>query len=443
LIGLEGAEKMMGSTSYRLGIAALVGGLAAGCACAQNSNLPDAQVESNVLRALASAPELSTQNIQSSTVYGVVTLTGNVHDESLRVRAENLAARAVGVKKVVDDLAVGDTPAVAADAGAQGSPDGSAVPNAADNSQPPAGVLQSDGTYAPALPPDQGSQATGMSQSQPGEPPAPPQAAPAYGQNQPPAYNQGYGQQAPPPPADGRRPMYSYAPPQGAPIQGGQQAGHQVTVPAGVTLQIRINRGLDSNHAQAGTTFDGTVLNDVIAGGAVAIPRGAQVQGTVVDAKAAGIFKGQGQLALEITGLTLGGQNYPLTSAVWHREGADKSVTTVNSTLGLSALGAVLGAVAGGGTGAAIGAGVGGATGLAGSAASPSGQIIVPPESVLTFETAQPITVTTVSQQEMQRLAYAAGPPPVQRVVRPRPYPYPYPYYGPAYYGPGYYYGPR
>ena len=75
-------------------------------ACAQNRSktLPDAQIESNVLRALASAPELSTQNIQSSTVYGTVTLTGNVHDEDMRTTAENLVARAQGVKKVVDEL---------------------------------------------------------------------------------------------------------------------------------------------------------------------------------------------------------------------------------------------------------------------------------------------------------------------------------------------------
>ena len=84
------------------------------------STLPDAQVESNVLRALASAPELSTQNIQTATVYGTVTLTGNIHDEALRTQAENLAARAQGVKKVVDELTLGDTPAVAtADPAAQ------------------------------------------------------------------------------------------------------------------------------------------------------------------------------------------------------------------------------------------------------------------------------------------------------------------------------------
>ena len=217
------------------------------------AKLPDAQVEANVLRALAGAPELSTQNIQTSTVYGTVTLTGNVHDETLRTKAENLAARAPGVKKVVDELTLGDTPAPAADAAAPAQPSPSDQPDTPQAGQP---VLLSDGTYGPA--PD-------GSGAQPAPAPQDAQAAP-NGDMQP---NQ---QQGPPP----RQPLYqkNYAP-NNAPIPGGQQAGMDVVVPAGSMLRIRINRGLDSNHIQPGATFDGIVLTDVIAGGAVAIPRGA------------------------------------------------------------------------------------------------------------------------------------------------------------------------
>ena len=197
-------------------------------------------------------------------------------------------------------------------------------------------------------------------------------------------------------------------------------------------LRIRINRGLDSNHIQPGTAFDGIVLTDVIAGGAVAIPRGAAVTGIVVDAKKAGVFKGEGELSLQINSLTLGGNVYPLSTDVWARNGRDKTTGTVNNTVATSAVGAVLGAIVDGGRGAAIGAGVGAGAGLAGSAASPRGQIIVPPESVLTFTTAAPTPIKTVSEQEMSRLAYAAGPQRPAYPPRPR-------YYGPAYgpYGPG------
>ena len=398
------------------GGAILAGGLVLSAPAQDKSMLPDAQVEANVLRALAGAPELSTQNIQSSTVYGTVTLKGNVHDEAMRTQAENLAARAQGVKKVVDKLTLGDTPASIASANEQAGEAALNEPDPEQGNQPQGQVLQSDGTYAPAAPSDQG--------------PPPPQNT--YPQNGSQNASQPYGPSAPPP---ARQPMYQrYAPPPG--VQGGQVAGQDVTVPAGAVLRIRINRGLDSQHIQPGTAFDGTVLTDVVAGGAVAIPRGATVQGTVVDAKKAGVFKGEGQLGLQLTSVTLGGAIYPVSTEVWQREGRDKTTGTVNNTVGMSALGAIIGAVAGGGQGAAIGAGVGGAAGLAGSAATPRGQIIIPPESVLTFRTAQPAAVKTVSEAEMARLSYSAGP---QLPQGPPPYPRRVRYYSPYY---GYYYGP-
>ncbi len=389
---------------------ALAGGLAMGAtAFAQSSTtLPDAQIESNVLKALASAPELSTQNIQTSTVYGTVTLSGNVHDEALRTKAENLAARAQGVKKVVDQLTLGDTPAPTdqAPADQQGAPQ---QPDPGQGNQP---VLQSDGTYAPA-PDGSGSQPAPQDAQNNGAPPPPA------------GYQTGYQ------PQPGRQPLSNqYAPPPG--VTGGQQAGMPVTVPAGAVLRIRINRGLDSQHVEPGTSFDGTVLTDVVAENAVAIPRGATVSGVVVDAKKVGVFKGQGELSLQLKTVTLGGAVYPVETDVWARNGRDKTAGTVNNTVGTSAVGALFGAIVGGGTGAAIGAGVGAGAGLANSAASPRGQIVVPPESVLTFRTAAPVGVKTVSEQEMARLSYSAGP---QTAPQPRMRRYYSPYYG-------YYYAP-
>lgn len=476
------------------GNAALLGGLGfmllpgTGVFAQTTSSMSDAQVEANVLKALAAAPELSTQNIQSSTVYGTVTLTGNVADEAIRTRAENLVARAQGVQKVVDELTLGATPATEA---------GADVPQQGqDNGQQP--VLQSDGTYAPPMPSQpaspyagsdgsaqpppgyiNGQQAYGQGSAQPtpegsqtpyAQPGAP---QPGYGQpapnqqqygqqqyGQPQSAQDGYGQPGYAQP--GGQPGYNQQPghPQGAPApqsnpygqqqgyasqsgyppaqgyavpQGGQQAGMPVTIPGGALLRVRINRGLDSNHLQIGTPFDGTVLSDVAAGGAVAIPRGASVQGVVVDARKAGALKGQGELSLQISAVTLGGVTYPVVSDIWQREGRDKTVGTVNSALGLGALGAIIGGVAGGGAGAAIGAGVGAGAGVAGSASSPGGRVVIPPEAVLTFHLAQPVEVRTVSEQEMQRLAYAAGPGQgAQPVVR-RRYPYGYPPPPPAY----------
>ena len=420
-----------------LGGVILLAGFVVGKAGAQTvdqSTVPDAQVEANVLRQLASAPELSTQNIQTTTVYGTVTLSGTVHDETLRSRAENLAARAAGVKKVVDELTLGD-PTVASndqapDPQVAADPNGPPMNGNAQQAGAPGPnmVLQSDGTYAPAAPDQQPAPQAQANNDQP---------QPGYNNQPQPSGDgaPGYGQGGPPPPNQ-RQPMYNgyAAGPNGGPYAG-QKAGLQVTVPGGTPLQVRLDRGLDSNNVQAGTTFSGIVMYDVVANGAVAIPRGATVQGTVVEAKKAGVLKGRGELSLQLNSLTLGGQVYPLNSAVWDAHGRDKTAGTVNSAVGMGVIGALIGAAAGGGEGAAIGAGVGAGAGVAGSAASPNGRVILPPESLVPFSLAQPATVTTVSQQEMARLSYAAGPPPPPRPAYRRRY---YsPYYG-YYYGPGY-----
>jgi osmotically-inducible protein OsmY len=58
--------------------------------------IPDAQIEANVLKALAGAPELADQSITSTTVYGTVTLNGTVRDEPLRDLAEHVVANTAG-----------------------------------------------------------------------------------------------------------------------------------------------------------------------------------------------------------------------------------------------------------------------------------------------------------------------------------------------------------
>ncbi|CAN5500629.1 hypothetical protein BH10ACI4_BH10ACI4_36600 [soil metagenome] len=377
---------------------------------ATSATIPDAQIEANVLKALAGAQSLSDQNITTTTVYGVVTLSGSVRDEPTRSLAETLASRAPGVKKVVDELTLGTAYAGTTSASSE-------QPQNQDEATNP--NLQSDGTMAAGPQQDQQPYSRPQSPSRPNQPIAP------------------LARHAPPPPDDG---SYGNSPanyPQGQAPYGAQQAGIPVTIPNGSMIRIRINEGLDSNHTQPGSVFDGTVVNDVVAEGSVAIPRGATVQGTVVDTKAAGSLKGRGEIVLQLTQVTLGGRVFPIVSNQWSSVGPDKTGRTVGNAIGLGAMGALIGAVAGGGPGAAIGAGVGGVAGLGASAASGGGQAWIPSEAIITFHLVQPGQVATVSQAEMDRLGYgvpAGGQQqrPLMRRVQPMPA-----YYGN--YGPGYY----
>jgi hypothetical protein len=426
------------------------------------NTVPDAQVEANVLKALAGASDLANQPITTTTVYGVVTLSGNVQTEALRTEAETLTSKTNGVKKVVDEMTltgeVGNTQPDAS-AGSVLQSDGTMAPGGAPQNDTQAQGPDSDNTaaapanapnYGPGAPeyrqpygaqhapsPDVYAQQNGYpaQQGDPQQQQAYPQQQQGYSQ-QPQGYPQqpqGYPPQQGYPQRQGYPQQQGYAsqPNNGAPY-GGQPGGQPVTIPSGAMIRIRINQALDSGHTQPGTPFDGVAVNDVVADGAIAIPRGATVHGTVIDAKKSGALAGRGELSLQLTGVTLAGKSYPLISCVWNHHGGDKTAETVNNTAIGGGIGALLGAAAGGGEGAAIGAGIGGALGLGSSAASGNGQVYVPSEGMLTFQLSQPATVATVSQQEMDRLAQGVpnGAPgqPLRRRV------YPYPGYGPVYY---------
>jgi BON domain-containing protein len=409
------------STAAFFAAALLVEG-GAGFAQTKPAAMPDAQIEANVLKALAGAPELADQSITSTTVYGTVTLNGTVRDEPSRDLADHLAANAAGVQKVVDQLVIG-TPTAPSNDSAGTNPnlqsDGTMAPAQGQNSQPQGAPAPQNGAPQYGAPPQQG---------QYGPPPqgqygAPPQAGqyPQGGQ-----YPQQQGGQYPPYGRPYQQPYPSQYPQQ--PYI--QKGGDAVVVPNGSTLRVRINQGMNSKNTAPGTQFDGTVLSDVVAGGAIAIPRGASIQGTVVDAHTAGQLKGKGELKLQLTTVSFGGKVYPVATDFWWHQGVDKTGNTVGNTVGLASVGALIGAVAGGGVGAAVGAGVGGVAGLGVSSASGKGEAALPPEAIISFHLTQPMDVTTVSQAELNRLG--AGVPGGQQFRRRYPPPPP-PYYGPAY----------
>ncbi len=176
-------------------------------------------------------------------------------------------------------------------------------------------------------------------------------------------------------------------------------------------LAIRTSEPLDSKKVKPGEYFQGTVAQSVYVGNVLAIPRGAQVTGRVVDVKKPGELKGGASIALQLTTLNLGGNSYSLATDVFDTSSPGKGGYTAGNTVGATALGAAIGAIAGGGPGAAIGAVAGAGIGLGASAATPGPRSVVPPESVLTFHLTTPATVQPVSYQEASQLEASSAPP--------------------------------
>ena len=357
----------------------------------------DGQIKNDVQNALKQDPNLQGQHISSVVADGIVNLSGTVQTNAQYQQAETVAGSVPGVSGVVNNIKVGDPR----------SPEPPPPDQAESNTVNP----NSAAAQVPPPPPDE-DESQVPNQAAPNPAPQPPANNSARAPYQPgyyPAPQQSYGSQA-------------------APVG-------PVTVPAGTLVRARLNETLDTAHLKSGTFFEATAVNDVYAGGVLAIPRGATLQGQVIESKNAGELGGSAQLRLELTGINLDGQVYPISTDIWSNRGPNKAGYTAGNTIGGAALGAIIGGIAGGGAGAAIGAGVGGVAGLGVSGATNGPRLILPAEAMVDFHLAAAATVQPVSWQEAQRLAANAPQQPrlVQRSYpyRPAPMyaPYPYPYY--------------
>jgi hypothetical protein len=166
-----------------------------------------------------------------------------------------------------------------------------------------------------------------------------------------------------------------------------------VNLPAGTEIRIRVDQDLSSKDSQAGQAFSGTVADDVTIDGQVVIAKGARADGTVVDAKALGRFKGGALLAVKLDKVHSRWGSYPVETGTISKAEQGKGKRSAGFIGGGAGLGALIGGLAGGGKGAAIGALAGGGAGTAGTAFTGNKQIVIPAESVLTFRLDQPVRI--------------------------------------------------
>lgn len=224
----------------------------------------------------------------------------------------------------------------------------------------------------------------------------------------------------------------------------------QLLVPAGTWVTIRLNEPLSSSTAVQGQAFNGTLAKPIVVNGYVVARAGQMVGGRVTE-----VQRGRSsRLGIELTEIGLvDGQQIQISSTLTNfvaGSNAGRNAAIIGTTTGV---GAAIGAAADGGFGAGMGA-------IAGAAASTIGVLVAPgratevyPESMLTFKTMEPVTVSTLQSpqafQPVRQQDYQQHQLQQRRVVAPAPvyggwgygypyayaYPYPYPYYYPGYWG--------
>lgn len=167
-----------------------------------------------------------------------------------------------------------------------------------------------------------------------------------------------------------------------------------VNLPEGTEVRVRLDDSLSSKDSQPGQNFSATVADDVQANGTVVIPKGARAEGSVVDAKSLGRFKGGALLAVKLNSVHTRWGTYPVETSSISRAEQGKGKRSATMIGGGAGLGALIGGLAGGGKGALIGGLAGGGAGTAGTAFTGNHQIVLPAETVLTFRLTHGVRIT-------------------------------------------------
>ena len=348
----------MKNTRRYLGLALLSLALAV-MGCNKMGSRSDSQIASDVQNKIFADSSVPDKQITINSNKGVVTLSGTVSSDAARSAAATDAAQVDGVKTVVNNLEVAS----------------------AANVPPPQPTAAVEPPPAPAPEP---TRATTTRVRQQRSTPR------GYADN---SGNSGLRTTVP----------SSSAATTSAPVNTPPPPPAKVTIPPGTQLSIRMTDEVDSEKAQVGDVFHGSISAPVSIDDQIVIPTTADVEGRVVDVKSAGRFAGGSLLTLQLTKLIMNGRAYSIATDQWSRTGTGKGKGTAAKVGGGAAVGAVLGGIFGGGKGAAIGAAAGAGAGTAGSAIGKGQQIILKPEAVITFNLQNSLTVTPgSSRQSMQ-----------------------------------------
>ena len=322
----------------------------------------DEAIKTDIQSKLFADSSLKQRDIRVDSEKGVVTLTGTVQSDLEKAAAENFAAQAKGVKKVVNQLTIAPSAMAAA-------------PQATEPAAAPAAP-----ELAPVAPPKPTRHAARARHTPPASEPAaaeavepipaaPAPVAKAAAETAPAA--------APTPPA----------PPQ-------PPEPERITIPAGTVVTVRMIDAIDSSSHRPGEEFAANLDTAVVVGERVVIRRGADARVRLIVASSAGRMTGRSELTVELVGLAAGAQTYAVESSAVQKQGASRGTRTAQTVGGGAVLGGLIGAIAGHGKGAAIGSVVGAGAGTAVQGATKGQQIQIPAETKLDFTLKSPLTVT-------------------------------------------------
>ncbi|MGE3841871.1 MAG: hypothetical protein AB7I50_09815 [Vicinamibacterales bacterium] len=168
-----------------------------------------------------------------------------------------------------------------------------------------------------------------------------------------------------------------------------------VVVPADAVVGLQVENSVSSETARIEDRVDARVTRDVRAAGAVAIPAGSRVQGSVTLVERGGKVRERARLGVRFHTVVLAdGTRVPIRTDTIFREGESPTNGSASKIGGAAVGGAIIGAILGGGKGAAIGGSVGAAGGTAAVMAGSRKPAVLNAGTTVTVHLTESATVT-------------------------------------------------
>jgi len=166
-----------------------------------------------------------------------------------------------------------------------------------------------------------------------------------------------------------------------------------VTLPNETAIHVTLNQTVASDQNRPGDHFEATISEPVVVADKTVIPKGAPVEGLVVDAHHSGRLIGRARLQLALETVTVNDKSYDIRTTAPTRIGGKHKKRNLALIGGGAGGGALIGAIAAGGKGVLIGGPIGAGAGTAAAFITGKKDVRLPPETPLTFTLAEPVTI--------------------------------------------------
>ena len=166
--------------------------------------------------------------------------------------------------------------------------------------------------------------------------------------------------------------------PRSAPVNPG------VMIPEGTAIKVTVDGEITSETAQPGDSWTGRVKEPVVIGTAAPIPAGSVVHGVITGSLAAERGN-RAMLVLAVKSITVGTTEHAVAAGTDSIIAGSPRARNLGAIAGGTAAGALIGKAVGGNKGALVGALLGGGAATGAVAKSKGYQVVLKPESELTF----------------------------------------------------------